>query len=177
MALFVATASASDAMMRVVRQAVWSVDPARPVFDTRAMRRIVEDSYGVQRATLWVAGALAGLAVILMLGGTYAVVNLVTASRTTEIGVRLALGAGPRDILRAVLARPCAAAAAGMVVGMGGALAAARMLHTQMAGVPPLDARVGATVLAVVALAIGTACFAPARRAMQTDPAMALRGE
>src|SRR5262245_19105868 len=90
MGLFVTAPGAGDAMMRAVRQAIWSVDASRPVFNTRAMRRIVEDSYAVQRATLWVAAALAALAVILMLGGIFAIVNLVAASRTAEIGVRLA---------------------------------------------------------------------------------------
>ena len=177
MGLFAATAGTSEPMLRALRDAVWSVDPARPVFGGRPMRRIVSDSYALQRVTLWTAAALAGLALILMLGGTYAVVSLVARSRTAEIGIRIALGAGPRDILLAVLGRPCAAAVCGVLLGVAATLPVAGALQARMTGVPPFDASMAGVVVALVGLAVGAACLAPARRALRIDPVTALRAE
>jgi ABC-type antimicrobial peptide transport system permease subunit len=111
----------------------------------------------------------------MMLGGTGAVIGLVAASRVPEIGVRLALGAGARQVLWAVLGRPCAAAAVGVAIGMAAAAAAAVLLGNQFNGLPPLDAVTSVLVIALVAASVASACAAPAIRALRIDPATALR--
>jgi ABC-type antimicrobial peptide transport system permease subunit len=177
MGLFVETVGESESMAAAIRDAIATVDPGRPVFAARSMRRIVSDSYAVQRSTLWVAAGLAALALLLMLGGTYAVVSLVTAGRTSEIGLRRALGAGTGDVLATVLGRTCRVAAAGVVFGTIAAVLAAGVLRSQINGVPPLDPAAAAAVAGLVGLAVAAACLAPARRALGIDPAVALRNE
>jgi putative ABC transport system permease protein len=177
MGLFVSLPDESETMTRAISEAVSSIDAGRPVFEARSMNRIVADSYAIQRSTLWMAAALASLALLLMLGGTYAVVNLAAASRTPEIAVRVALGARRGDVLRAVLGPPCLAAGGGLAVGLAGAAVASRALASLVGGVPPLDWSVIAGVMAPVGLAVAAACLAPARRVLGVDAAAALRGE
>jgi ABC-type antimicrobial peptide transport system permease subunit len=177
MGLFVETAGESAAITAAIRDAIAAVDAGRPVFAARSMQRIVADSYAVQRSTLWVAAGLAALALLLMLGGTYAVVSLVTAGRTSEIGLRRALGAGAGDVLATVLGRTCRSAAAGVVLGTIAAVLAAGALRSQINGVPPLEPAAAAAVAGLVGLAVAAACLAPARRALRIDPAVALRNE
>jgi predicted permease len=177
MGLFVARPTESETMTRAIADAVRSIDPGRPVFEARSMSGIVADSYAIQRSTLGMAAGLASLALLLMLGGTYAVVDLVAAARAREIALRVALGAGRADVLGAVLGQPCAAAIAGIAVGLALAWAAASALPSLVGGVRPLDAPLAAGVAFLVGLAVGAACLAPARRALRVDPAVALRGE
>jgi putative ABC transport system permease protein len=177
MGLFVKLAGDDDATVAAVRRAVASVDPTRPVVETRAMGRIVDDSYAIQRSTLWAAGALAGLTLLLMLGGIYAIVGLVASSRAPEIGLRLALGASSREVLVAVIGRPCRAAAAGIAVGMGAAVAAAHLLQSQVAGMPSPGPAIVGGAASLVALAVAAACLVPARHALRIDPVVALRSE
>jgi putative ABC transport system permease protein len=177
MGLFVRTRPGADVPLAAIRRAVWSVDPTRPIANPTSMTRVVGDSFAVQRATLWGAGTLALLTWLLMLGGIYAIVGVIAAARTPEIAVRRALGAGGRQVLAAVMGAPCLAALAGTLVGLGGALVAARLLGTLMPGVPGLDPAVVGAVVALVALAVGGACVVPARRALAVDPLVALRAD
>jgi len=177
MGLFVRLRPGADVPLTTLRRAVWSVDPTRPIADPAAMTRIVDDSYAVQRATLWGTGTLALLTWLLMLGGIYAIVGVIAAARTPEIAVRRALGAGGPQVLAAVMAAPCLAALAGTIVGLGGALAAARLLATLVPGVPGLDPVVAGTVTGLVGVAVGVACVVPARRALAVDPLVAMRAE
>ncbi|MGE4082091.1 MAG: ABC transporter permease [Vicinamibacterales bacterium] len=177
MGLFVRLRPGTDVPLAALRRAVWSVDPTRPIVDPTAMTRIVGDSYAVQRATLWGAGTLALLTWLLMLGGIYAIVGVIAAARTPEIAVRRALGAGSRQVLAAVMGAPCLAALAGTLVGLGGAVAAARLLAALVPGVPGFDPVVAGAVSAIVGVAVAVACVAPARRALAVDPLVAMRAE
>jgi len=177
MGLFVRARPGVALPLAAIRRAVWSVDPTRPIVDPTAMTRIVGDSYAVQRATLWGAGTLALLTWLLMLGGIYAIFGVIAAARTPEIAVRRALGAGRRQVLAAVMGAPCLAALAGTLVGLGGAVAAARLLAALVPGVPGFDPVVAGAVSAIVGVAVAVACVAPARRALAVDPLVAMRAE
>jgi putative ABC transport system permease protein len=177
MGLFVKTAGDSRVTIEALRRAVWSVDPSRPILGEGVMSRIVSDSYAVQRSVLGIAGALAMLALLLIAGGTFAVVSLVTLGRQREMGVRIALGASQRDVMFAVLSRPCAWAAAGIASGLVAAWFGAAAIQAQLTGGRGLDVMTGAASVAVVAAVVAAACLGPAWRAMRTDPVITLRGE
>ena len=117
----------------------------------------------------------AGVSLVLAAVGIYGVMSQSVASRTREIGVRLALGASGREILRLVMASGLSLAAVGSVIGVGGAIASARYLRTLLFGVEPTDPlTLGVVALGLVAVA-ALACYLPARRAIAVDPMTAVR--
>ncbi|MGH9855571.1 MAG: FtsX-like permease family protein, partial [Blastocatellia bacterium] len=178
MGLFVQTTEPPDRMDRMlaaIRRAVWSVPPTQPIFNVQTLERIVADSMSVQRLTLDISMALAALATLLTAVGIYSVISYATAQRTREIGVRLALGAQPRDVIRLIVRQGLRPAAVGVGCGLAGALGLTRLLKGQLYGVSatdPLTFAVVALLLAGVAL---LACYVPARRATRTSPLAALR--
>ena len=144
------------------------------------MEDLVNESLSAQRFNLRLLGLFAALAVALAGVGTFGVMRYIVEQRTAEIGVRMALGADRRRVLREVLREGLTLAGAGLAVGILGSLALARtitalssLLHGVTATDPPTLAAV-AVLLLVVAVA---ACWAPARKATSVDPTVALRGE
>ena len=130
-----------------------------------------------RRFTTLLLGVFASVALVLAMIGTYGVIAYATAQRTHEIGIRIALGADRRMILRMVLIGGLRIAATGLAIGVFGALALTRVLFGLLFGVSardPLTFVVVPGALLVVALA---ACWIPARRAMQVEPVIALRGD
>ena len=122
-------------------------------------------------------GVFAALALLLAAVGIYGVMSYVVSLRTNEIGVRMALGAQPRDVLGLVLGRGTKLAVAGVAIGLAGALALSRFLSSLLFGVRSTDPP---TFLAVALLLIAVAlaaCYFPARRAMRVEPLVALRHE
>jgi putative ABC transport system permease protein len=119
----------------------------------------------------------AGIALVLASVGLYAVIAHSVSQRTKEIGVRLSLGATPRGILRLVFAEGMSRFAIGLVIGLGGAVAATGVLESMLVGVSAADPMTLAGVSLVLALAGGLGCALPARRAMRVDPVIALRHE
>jgi putative ABC transport system permease protein len=160
-----------------VRRAIWSVDAGVPVFDIRAMTEIVAQSLGVRRFALMLLTAFGVVALALAVVGLYSVLSYAVAQRTSELGVRLAIGAKPAQILRLVLADGLRLTAIGLVVGALLGAVLARTLSRLLYGIAPLDP-----------IAFGAACFlmlivsllasgGPARRAARVDPLVALRAE
>jgi ABC-type antimicrobial peptide transport system permease subunit len=123
------------------------------------------------------AAAMGLLGLTLAVVGVYGVVSFAASQRTHEIGIRMALGAGRRDILRMVLQQGLALVIAGVVSGGVLAWALTRSMATILVGVSPTDALTYATAILVLAAIGFWACYAPARRAMQLDPMVALRYE
>lgn len=160
-----------------IRRAVLDVDAGRPILDARGMIRIVEDSYAVQRSLLWMATALALLALALIAGGTYAVVALVSAARSREMGVRIALGAQRRDVAAAVLARPSAGIGIGAALGLVAAWPATRAIADRAGMAMSLDPATGAIAVGVVLAIVAVASASPVARACRTDPTITLRSE
>jgi ABC-type antimicrobial peptide transport system permease subunit len=120
-------------------------------------------------------GLLAALALALAALGIYSTVSLLVTERTREIGIRVALGAGRRSILRLVIGEGALIAGAGLTIGVGGALLLTRVLGGLLYGVGPLDPLTFAAVPAVLGCLTVLACLNPARRATSVDPVVALR--
>ena len=171
-----ASSSISSAITALQRQAQ-AVDPAVPVFDVTSLNDIIAASLFAQRISASLLGVLGNVALLLAAVGLYGVMAYSVAQRTNEIGIRMALGALSRDVLRLVLGQAAKLAMMGVVVGIAVALALTRLMSTLLFGVSATDPTTFAGVallLAVVALA---ASYIPVRRAMKLDPVVALRYE
>jgi putative ABC transport system permease protein len=156
---------------------VRAADPTLPVSQVRTLDRIVADSMAGRRSPALMLAAFALLAVTLAGLGTYGVMGYAVSGRSHEMGVRMALGARPRDVARLVVGEGVALAAAGAAIGLGGAALAGRSLSALLFEVRPADPltfTMAATALVAVAAA---ACARPALRAARVDPAVALREE
>ena len=130
-----------------------------------------------RRFNLVLMGVFAGLAVVLTAVGLYGVLSYQVARRTHEIGIRMALGAEPRQVLRDVLERGLTLATLGVAVGLAGAVAATRLIKTWLFGVSPTEPTILAAISVVLVLVALAACWIPARRATKVDPMVALRYE
>ena len=122
-------------------------------------------------------GIFAGLAVCLAMAGVYGVMSYVVGQRAGEIGLRMALGAAPGDVLRLVMRHGLVLAAIGLALGLAGAVAATRLLTNMLFEVKPGDPLTYAAVSALLALVALAATYVPARRATRVDPVVALRNE
>ena len=166
--------SLSRPLATAVRAAVQAVDKNIAAYDIRPMAQVRAESVAQRRFVLLLVGAFGVLALVMAAVGVYGVMALIVSERTPEIGIRLALGAQPGQVLRAVVAQGATLAAAGVVVGLLLAAALAPLVATQLYGVrtldPPTMVGVPALLLAIAVLA----CIVPARRAMTIDPVNAL---
>jgi putative ABC transport system permease protein len=159
------------------RQAVWSVDPTQPVSNIRTMDEILAEEVAQRRIGMTLLAAFAALALALASLGIYGVLSYSVAQRTQEIGIRMALGAGRKDVLRIVLADGMRLAAAGVAIGLGASFALTRLMAGLLFGVSASDPRtLGGVTLLLITVAF-VACFIPARRATKVDPMVALRTE
>ncbi len=160
-----------------VRQAVKEIDGRMPLYNVRTIEQHLTWAFWAQSMAASLATAFGLLALVLAAVGLYGVVAYTVARRTHEIGIRVALGAQARDILRIVLGHGMALTLIGLGAGLVGAFALARLLSTLLYGISPGDPAtyiLVALLLAVVAL---IACLIPARRATKVDPMIALRYE
>ncbi|NOT07522.1 MAG: ABC transporter permease [Gemmatimonadales bacterium] len=164
-------------LTRHAKAAVSELDPALPVFDIRPMAARVEDSLGARRLAMLVLTGFAALALLLALLGVYGVLSYTTSRRAHELGIRLALGAVPGDLVRMVLAGGLAVTGAGLAAGVLGFLLLARLLESVLYGVSPRDPATIAVGAALLLLGAMAAIYLPARRAARVDPIEALRGE
>jgi ABC-type antimicrobial peptide transport system permease subunit len=154
---------------------VSAIDPTIPLANAETMEAIVERSMIRLSFTMTLLGVAAVVALLLAALGLYGVVSYVVARRTSEIGVRIALGARAAEVQRLVVGRSLALAALGMLAGTSGALVLTRVLRTVLFGIGtthPAAYVIAAGVLTVVAL---LASWVPARRAARVDPVVALR--
>ena len=174
---FLALRVAGDpaAIAPAVRAAVLAVDAGAAVFDIRTMLQVRSASVSQRRFAVRMAAAFGGLALLLAGLGVYGVMALVVAERTTEVGVRLALGAQPLEIFGLVLQQSWRLAAAGVGIGLALAAVLTPALGAQLYGVPALDPLTFAAVALVLFAVAGLAALVPARGAMRVDPIAALR--
>jgi putative ABC transport system permease protein len=173
----VRTAGDPASLTAAIREAVWAVDPAMPVINTRTMAQVVNKSVASQRFQTLLAGAFAAAGLLLAALGVYGVVSYVVARRTNEIGLRMALGAESSNVLRLVLRHGMKPVIVGLAAGLALAAAAGRWIESLLFEARGLDPAVFLSV-ALVMLAVGLlACYLPARRAATVDPMTALRHE
>ena len=159
------------------REILRRMDSELPMFDIRTMTERLERSLWARRAYSWLFGAFALVALLLAAAGIYGVISYAVSQRTQEIGIRMALGAQPRQVFGEVLASGMLLVSAGVVIGLAGALAVVRLLQTLLFGVSSRDPIVYAAVMLGVVLVGLVANFVPARRAASVDPLRALRFE
>jgi putative ABC transport system permease protein len=162
-------------VMPDARAIVHTADPTVSISDVRMMESVVSESVSGDRFHAVLFTAFAGAALLLAIVGVYGVMSSVVQQRTREIGLRMALGAGPPRMLRDVLRDGMASALAGTVVGLAGAWASGRALSGLIYGVEPADPMLLAIVSLTLAGAAFAACLVPARRAAAVDPLVALR--
>jgi predicted permease len=175
--IIIRTVGDSSSMASTARQAVADVDPNLPVTGTKTLSNQIASTFDVERVAAELVSFFGGLALLLACVGLYGVVAQSVSRRTNEIGVRMALGARAGDILWMVLRNTVALLAAGLAIGVPAALAAARLVKSQLFGVGAADAlsfAIAAIVLASVAIFAG---LLPARRASRVNPIVALRYE
>jgi hypothetical protein len=167
----------TESLVKEVQEAVWSVNRNVPVAFVRTLQEIYASTRASESFTLVMLGIAAAMALTLGVVGIYGVVSYMAARRHREIGLRLALGAQPRDVQRLFVTHGLVLAVIGVLLGAGAATALTRLASSLLFGVSPVDPStyvVGAVVLLVAAL---LASYVPIRRALGTDPAAALKSE
>jgi putative ABC transport system permease protein len=165
------------ALVNAVRAAMRDVDADLPITRVESMDAALAESIATERLIASLLGGFAVVALLLAAAGVYGVIAYTVAQRTTEIGVRVALGADPRAVLRLVAREGFVVTAAGMVAGTLAAAAAGQALRTLLFDVSPADPLAYAAVLALFAAVACAAVAIPARRALRVDPLVALRAE
>jgi putative ABC transport system permease protein len=171
------TSMEPSSLAPAVRREIQALDPDQPVTRLATLEQVLQDSIAQPRFRTLLLGLFSGLALVLAAVGVYGVMAYSVARRTQEIGIRMALGAGRRDVMRLVLRRGLLLTVCGIAAGLAGALAATRLLASLLFGVTATDAPTFA-VTALILLAIAAlACLVPALRAARVDPIVALRYE
>jgi putative ABC transport system permease protein len=154
---------------------VQSIDKDQPVYNIRTMRQLLGASIAQRRFNMILLTAFAVIALLLAASGLFGVMAYSVAQRTHEIGLRLALGAQPRDVLKLVVGNGMALALLGVAAGLVGAFTLTRLMSSLLFGVTPTDAATFALVsVGLLGVAL-LACYIPARRATRVDPLAALR--
>jgi putative ABC transport system permease protein len=176
---YIAVRTSGDPMSvaNAVREQVWAVDKDQPVTAVMPLETMLADYLAPRELQSSLIGAFAGFALLLAALGIYAVLAFSVAQRTQEIGVRVALGAQPRHILRGVLKQGLGLAGLGAAIGVAGALALSQLLTSLLFGVSATDPLTLFGAVAVLLAVAAVACFIPARRAMKVDPMVALHYE
>jgi putative ABC transport system permease protein len=164
-------------LAKSVREAVWSVDPDQPVWKVRTVEYLMNLNVADRRFVLYLMACFAALALMLTALGIYGVVSYTVAQRTHEIGVRVALGAQTRDVLRLVLRHGMGLTLAGVGLGLAASFAVTRLMAGLLYGVSTTDPPTYAGVALLLAAVALLACLLPARRATRVDPIEALRYE
>jgi predicted permease len=167
----------ASALQAIIRAAVADVDNDQPISFFTTMDASVAQSLGVQRIVASLTGAFAGLALALAALGLYSVVAYAVAQRTGEIGIRMALGAQPRQIVVREMRGGMRLVAIGVLAGLAAAAGAARLIQTLLFDVQPLDPIVYGSVAALFAVVAALACLVPSLRASRVDPLVALRAD
>ncbi|MGH9917114.1 MAG: FtsX-like permease family protein, partial [Pyrinomonadaceae bacterium] len=165
------------ALSNPVRQAMAGVDVTLPVTKLRSMEQIIEESVAAERFNMTLLGLFAGLGLLLAALGIYGVLSYSVAQRTHEIGIRMALGAQRRDVLRFVVGQGMFLALTGVVIGLISAFALTRLMASLLFGVRATDPLVFIGVAILLTIIALLACYIPARRATKIDPIEALRYE
>jgi putative ABC transport system permease protein len=169
--------SSPTAAIEAVKAKIWTVDKLQTFHRTAIMEDLVETSFAGRRFSLMLLGAFAAISLVLAIAGLYSVISFVTAQRTSEIGVRVAIGASRFDILRLVSRQALSLVAIGVALGVSVALLMTRLLEGFLFGITARDPATFVVVCAALFASAAVASVVPALRAMRVDPIVALRYE
>jgi hypothetical protein len=173
--LMVRSSVPPTSLVPAIRAEVRRLDPALPVTGVQTLDEIVGASAATERFNAALLGGFAGVALLLAAVGIAGVLAISVSRRTQEIGIRLALGAHPADVVRMVIRQGMTLVVFGLAIGLPAAFAATRLLKTLLFGVTPFDPVSFAAATAMLCGVALAACAIPAMRAMRVDPASALR--
>ena len=175
--LVIRTGTDPLSFLTAVRRQVRAVGTDQPLYNIRSMEQILSGSISQRRFHLLLIGAFSVLALILAAVGIYGVITYSVAQRTHEIGIRMALGASQRDVLKLVVREGMVVATTGLVIGLAGAFALTRLMSGLLFAVAPTDSATFALASFLLTALALLACYIPARRATKVDPMVALRYE
>jgi putative ABC transport system permease protein len=175
--LVVHTRGDPAAAVAQLKSTVASADPALPVYGATTMELSVESGLSTSRTAATVAAFFGVLALLISSVGLYAVVASRVSERTRELGVRMALGSTPNDVMWLVMRGGARLGLAGLAIGLGGSVVVARLMSALLYGMSPADPLTFVLVPLMLAVVVLVATYIPARRAVKLDPIVALRNE
>jgi putative ABC transport system permease protein len=165
-------------MLNSVRREIWAVDRGVALTNIGALTDFLKQfSYATPRFSLILLSVFAGVGLVLVAVGVYSVMAYTVSQQVHEIGIRMALGAQRADVVRLIARTSLRLVVIGVVLGLLGSAAAMKVLASQLFGVSPRDPVTLAGVVAAMAIAAAAASYFPARRAMNVNPVVALRGD
>jgi putative ABC transport system permease protein len=171
------SATETTSLVFAIKSEIWSVDKDQPIASVMTMEQVLGDSYAPRRFYLVLMGVFAFLALSLAIVGIYGVMSYLVTQRTHEIGVRMALGAERRDVVRLFLLQGALLTLTGIAIGLAGSLAVLRMMSSLLFAVTASDPATFAVVSSLLGGVALLACFIPALKATRVDPVVALRYE
>jgi putative ABC transport system permease protein len=177
LALVVRTQGTPLSLAPAVEQTIHGIDKDLPVFNARSMDQLLDNAIAQQQLTMVLLAGFAVVALVLAAVGIYGVISYSVSQRTHEIGIRMALGAQPGDVLRLVAGQGMGLALVGVAIGVGASLVLTRLMTSLLFGVSATDPLTFAAISVLLASVALLACYFPARRATKVDPMVALRYE
>ena len=177
MTVIVKGSSDPSQVVSSVRAAVKEIDPDQPIYNPRTMDEIRAESVAPERLNLTLLSLFAGLALVLAIVGIYGVMSYSVTQRTHEIGIRMAIGARPRDVFAMILGHGMKLTMIGVVIGLVLAFILTRLMETMLFGVAPTDATTYAAISVLLVAVALLACYLPGRRATKVEPTISLRYE
>lgn len=166
-----------SSLITAARQQVQAIDAHQPIYNIRTMKQVRADSIAPERLNLTLLGLFTALALVLAAVGIYGVVSYAVTQRTREIGIRMALGAHRRDVIRLIVRQGIVLALIGIAIGLAASLALMRLMSSLLFGVSPTDPATFSVISLLLLFIASLACYIPARRATKVDPMVALRSD
>ncbi len=164
-----------DDVAAAVRREVQAIDPAQPIYAVNSMNLVIENTVKDKSVNTTLLSVFAGVSLLLAVIGVYGVMSYTVAQHTREIGIRMALGAQPRSILKLIVSRGLVLVSVGAVIGVVASFGLTRFIESMLFGVTPTDPLTFVTIVALLGLVALLACLIPAQRAMRVDPIVVLR--
>jgi ABC-type antimicrobial peptide transport system permease subunit len=158
-----------------VRREVQAVDPGQPIYAVNSMNLVIENTVKDKSVNTTLLSVFAGVSLLLAVIGVYGVMSYTVAQHTREIGIRMALGAHPRSILKLIVGRGLVLVSVGAVIGVFASVGLTRFIENMLFGVTPTDPLTFVMIVALLGFVALLACLIPAQRAMRVDPIVVLR--